>query len=320
MLAAKINLFSTHLETYKKYSAALIQAAPTLFNKAACIEKVITWCEDAAKQGAKLVVFPESFIPLYPRGLSFGAVVGRRTDEGRELWQWYFDESVDLSKDELAPVQKMAQQLGLHIYLGFTEKEPLSGGTLYCSSALINDTGEILGVHRKLKPTGTERVIWGEGDGKDLKVFDTKLGKLGGLICWENYVPLARMALYQQGVQVYIAPTADARPTWQGTLQHIATEGRCFVLGCNQFVKKEMYPKQLQGELNSFAEIMCPGGTAAYNPLGKILASPVYNEEALVIAEIDLDICTQGKMDFDVAGHYHRPDVFDFSYPNQKGK
>lgn len=318
MLAAKINLFSTHLETEKKYSAALIQAAPALFNKTACLEKVLTQTEEAAKQGAKLVVFPESFIPLYPRGLSFGALVGSRSDEGRELWQWYFDESVDLSKAELAPVQKIAKQLGIYIYLGFTEKDATSGGTLYCSSALINDIGEILGVHRKLKPTGSERIIWGEGDGSDLKVFNTKLGKLGGLICWENYMPLARMALYQQGVQVYLAPTADARPTWQSTLQHIATEGRCFVLGCNQFVKKEMYPKELQRELAEMPEIVCPGGTAAYDPLGNVLAEPVYNEETVLFVDIDLDTCTRGKMDFDVAGHYNRPDVFQFSFPKFK--
>lgn len=305
------------METIKKYQAALVQAAPVLFDKTACLTKVIALCEKAASNGAKLVILPESFIPAYPRGLSFGTVVGSRNNAGRELWQWFFDESVDLSKDELAPVKEIAKQLGLHIYLGFTEQDSQSHGTLYCSTALIDDTGEILGVHRKLKPTGTERLIWGEGDGTDLQVYATKLGRLGGLICWENYMPLARMALYQQGVQVYLAPTADARLTWQSTLQHIACEGRCFVLGCNQYVEKSMYPTEFKDELIDAPEIMSAGGTAAYNPMGEVLAGPVYNKEEIIYASVDLDACTRGKMDFDVVGHYHRPDVFKFSFPNK---
>jgi len=173
--------------------------------------------------------------------------------------------------------------------------------------------GDLLGKHRKLKPTGSERLIWGEGDGRTLTVIETPLGKIGGLICWENYMPLARMAMYQKGVQIYLAPTADARDTWLATLRHIACEGRCFVLGCNQYVTKEMYPADLQQELAGQPEVMCRGGSAIVSPLGEVLAGPLYDREEILWAELNLAEVVQGKYDFDVAGHYHRPDVFQFN-------
>ncbi|UZR94868.1 carbon-nitrogen hydrolase family protein [Chondrinema litorale] len=298
----------------KKYKAAVVQAAPVLFNKDACVQKIIKLSKEAAAQGASLVVFPESFIPAYPRGLSFGTVVGSRTESGRYVWLRYFENSIDAYGDEMHLLQEAAKELGIFLVVGITEKDMQSGGTLYCSMVFIDASGKLLGVHRKLKPTGAERIIWGEGDGSSLKVYDTELGKIGGLICWENYMPLSRMALYQQGVQVYIAPTADARETWQATMQHIACEGRYFVLGCNQFVKKDMYPTEYLVELSNQPEIMCKGGSSIYHPLGKVLVEPVYNEEKIILTEIDLDECTKAKMDFDVTGHYHRPDVFKFSY------
>ncbi|MCX7706943.1 MAG: carbon-nitrogen hydrolase family protein, partial [Anaerolineae bacterium] len=170
----------------------------------------------------------------------------------------------------------------------------------------------ILGKHRKLKPTAAERLIWGEGDGSTLTVLDTAFGKVGGLICWENYMPLARMALYARGVEIYLAPTADARDTWQATLRHIACEGRCFVLGCNQHVTKAMYPTDLPGieELASQPEVMCRGGSAIISPLGEVLAGPLYDQEGILYADLDLGEVVRGKFDFDVVGHYARPDVF----------
>ncbi len=172
--------------------------------------------------------------------------------------------------------------------------------------------GRLLGKHRKLKPTAAERFIWGEGDGSTLTVLDTELGKIGGLICWENYMPLARMAMYGKGVEIYLAPTADARDVWQATLRHIALEGRCFVLGCNQFVTKSMYPSDLEAieDLENQPEVLCRGGSAIVSPLGQYLAGPLFDQEGILLADLDLAEVARGKFDFDVVGHYARPDVF----------
>jgi nitrilase len=173
----------------------------------------------------------------------------------------------------------------------------------------------LLGTHRKLKPTAAERLIWGEGDGSTLTVVETEFGKVGGLICWENYMPLARMAMYGKGVDIYLAPTADARETWQATLRHIACEGRCFVLGCNQFVTKSMYPADLVGaeDLASEPEVMCRGGSAVVSPLGTLLAGPLYDREDILMADLDMGEIPRGRFDFDVTGHYARPDVFQLT-------
>lgn len=171
-----------------------------------------------------------------------------------------------------------------------------------------------MGIHRKLKPTAAERIIWGEGDGSTMDVFPTAFGKLGGLICWENLMPLARMALYEQGIEIYLAPTADAREEWQATLRHIALESRAFVLGCNQFVTKDMYPADLPGvsELAELPQVLCRGGSAIYGPLGNCVTGPLYDEDGILTARLDLSEITQAKLDFDPAGHYNRPDVFEF--------
>jgi nitrilase len=177
----------------------------------------------------------------------------------------------------------------------------------------------VIGKHRKLKPTGAERLIWGEGDGSTLTVLATEFGRIGGLICWENYMPLARMALYGKGVELYLAPTADARETWHATLRHIACEGRCFVLGCNQFVTKDMYPASLPGghELTEQPDVMCRGGSAIISPLGEVLAGPLYDQEGVLFAELDLGEIVRSKVDFDVVGHYARPDVFQLMVNEQ---
>ena len=197
--------------------------------------------------------------------------------------------------------------------MGVIERDgQFSGGTLYCTLLYFGPDGQIAGKHRKLKPTGAERLIWGEGDGSTLTVLDTELGKIGGLICWENYMPLARMAIYGKGVEIYLAPTADARETWQATLRHIACEGRCFVLGCNQFVTREMYPANLREmiDLHGQSDVLCRGGSAIVSPLGEVIAGPLYDREGLLFADLDLGEIVRGKVDFDVVGHYARPDVF----------
>jgi len=173
--------------------------------------------------------------------------------------------------------------------------------------------GKLVGKHRKLKPTAAERLIWGEGDGSTLTVICADFGKIGGLICWENYMPLARMAMYSKGIEIYLAPTADTRDSWQATLRHIALEGRCFVLGCNQFVTKSMYPADLVGieDLEKLPENLCRGGSAIISPLGEVLAGPLFDEEGILYADLDLGDVARGKLDFDVTGHYARPDVFE---------
>ena len=293
---------------------AVIQGSPVLFDKQGSTDKVVSYVHEVAERSVDLILFPEAFIPAYPRGLSFGAPVGTRHPWGRALWQRYWDNSVDVTSGDLDPICEAARNANSYIALGVIER--VNGkGILYCSLVFINPSGEIIGVHRKLKPTGAERIIWGEGDGSSLKTYDTPFGKIGGLICWENYMPLARMALYQQGIHIYLAPTADHREGWTATLRHIALESRCYVLGCNQFVTKDMYPKDLPGgldELTAWPEVMSKGGSIIVDPLGNILEGPVYDEESILYAELDMNLLTQARMDFDPAGHYSRPDIFEF--------
>jgi len=199
------------------------------------------------------------------------------------------------------------------VAIGVNEKNSeASNTTLYNTLLYLGPDGSILGKHRKLKPTAAERLIWGEGDGSTMPVVDTPVGRVGGLICWENYMPLARAAMYAKGTQIYLAPTADARDRWHATLRHIALEGRCFVLGCNQYVTREMYPDdfELAEELEAWPEELCRGGSAIVDPAGDCLAGPLYGEEGILTADVDLSAIDRGVFDFDSLGHYARPDVF----------
>jgi nitrilase len=300
-------------ENFPKVKAAVIQAAPVLFNREDSVEKACRLTQEAAAQGAKLILFPEAFIPAYPRGLSFGTVIGSRSPQGRLTWQTYWANAVDIPSPATEALGAAARQANVYLVIGVIERDSqFSQGTLYCTMLYFNPDGQLIGKHRKLKPTAAERLIWGEGDGSTLTVLDTEFGKIGGLICWENYMPLARMAMYGKGVELYLAPTADSRDSWQSTLRHIACEGRCFVLGCNQFVAKSMYPTELDGreDLASQPETMCRGGSVIISPLGDVLAGPLYDQEGMLFADLDLAQIAQSKFDFDVTGHYARPDVF----------
>jgi nitrilase len=292
---------------------AVVQAAPVLFDREATVEKACRLIREAAAQKAQLVLFPEAFIPAYPRGLSFGMVVGSRTLEGRRTWQMVWESAVEIPGAATEALGNVVRETGVYLAMGVIERDgQFSGGTLYCTLLYFGPDGQIAGKHRKLKPTGAERLIWGEGDGSTLTVLDTQLGKIGGLICWENYMPLARMAIYGKGVEIYLAPTADARETWQATLRHIACEGRCFVLGCNQFVTREMYPASLREaiDLSGQSDVLCRGGSAIVSPLGEVIAGPLYDQEGILFADLDLGEIVRGKVDFDVVGHYARSDVF----------
>jgi len=299
-----------------KIKVCIVQDSPVFFDKERTIKKVEELTRNYANQGCELIVFSESFIPGYPRGFSFGATIGRRTDEGRKLYSEYHKNSIDVDSEDLKRLEELSESQNIYLVIGVTEKENISG-SLYCSMLYISPKAGLLGVHRKIKPTGSERIIWSEASGESLVSFQTKIGKLGGLICWENYMPLARMSMYKQGVEIYIAPTADARESWTSTMRHIALEGRCFVLGCNQFFTKSMYPEQYKSFVENEPELMCRGGSVIISPLGEIIAGPLFDKAGALIGEIDLEEITLSKLDFDVVGHYSRDDIFDFKVSNQ---
>ena len=290
---------------------AVVQAASVMFDRQACLDKLRNLTREAASQGAQLVLFPEAFIPGYPRGLSFGTVVGSRQPGGRAMWERYWRESIADGGGEFDAIADIARDEQVFLVVGVIERDGFSGGTLYCSMFYFGPDGAFLGKHRKLKPTGSERIIWGEGDGSTMPVIDTSLGKLGGLICWENYMPLARAALYGKGVSLFLAPTADSRDSWQATMRHIACEGRCVVLGSNQFVTRSMYPDDLHSELEHQPEIMCRGGSVIVGPLGDVIAGPLWDEEGILYADLDMGAIARARFDFDVVGHYARPDIFE---------
>lgn len=295
---------------------AVVQDSPVFFNKSKTIDKIEAIVEKESAYGSELIVFPESFVPGYPRGFSFGTMVGSREDYGRELYARYYNESLDLESEDMQRLVEISQKAKAYLVIGATEKTSASG-SLYCSMIYISPKSGLMGVHRKIKPTGQERVIWAESDGTDLVTFDTPIGRLGGLICWENYMPLARMAMYRQGVNVYIAPTADSRSNWLASMQHIALEGRCYVLACNQYFTKSMYPENLQSQLSSAKEDICPGGSVIVAPSGEIIAGPIYGETGVVRADLDLEQVTKMKLDFDPIGHYDRSDIFHLEVNGQ---
>ena len=289
------------------FTAAVVQAAAVGFDLVAGLEKVARLASEASAGGAALAVFPEAFLPGYPRGITFGTVVGDRTREGREHFRRYFDASVDVPGPAVDRLAGIAAETALYLVIGVVERE---GGTLYCTVLFFSPDG-YLGKHRKLMPTGAERIVWGFGDGSTLPVFETPLGRLGAVICWENYMPLLRMAMYAKGIQIYCAPTADGRETWVPTMRHVALEGRCFVLSCNQVTRRGDFPDDIPNVLAPAPDdVLSTGGSCIISPLGEILAGPARDGEEILFADIDLAEIARGKFDFDVAGHYARPDVF----------
>lgn len=288
--------------------AAVVQAASVAFDRDRSIERVRALTRSAAEQGARLVVFPEAFVSGYPRGIDFGARVGSRSAEGREWYRRYWESGVDVPGPATDAIGAAALEAGVHLVVGVIERD---GGTLYCSVLFFGPDGSLLGKHRKLMPTAAERLVWGFGDGSTLPVLETPIGRLGAAICWENYMPLLRMHLYSKGVQLYCAPTADDRETWLATMRHVALEGRCFVLSCNQYALRSDYPEDypaIQGD--DPATVMTRGGSCIIDPLGRVLAGPAFDGPCVLTADLDLDEIARGKYDFDVSGHYARPDVF----------
>lgn len=295
---------------------AVVQQPPVYLDKARSIERAVTLITDAAGQGCGLIVFPEAWLPGYPTfvwRLPPGA--GMSTTD--QLFALSQANSVDLSKNDLAPLQDAAKENGIVIVLGHQELDgAVSGSTLYNSVAIIDADGTILNNHRKLMPTNPERMVWGFGDGSTLNVVDTAVGRVGALLCWENYMPLARAALYAQNIDIYVAPTWDSGDTWLATMQHIAREGGCWVVGCATAIEVADIPESLPFREELFpnaGEWINPGDAVVYKPFGGPQAGPMHKEKGLLVTDIDVDAARASRRKFDVCGHYARPDVFQLT-------
>jgi nitrilase len=272
-----------------------VQAAPALFDTAETLRRFEELLAQAASAGAGLVVFPEAF-------------VGARTDEGRALFARYRRSAIDIPGEDLDRVLAAVAAHGVHVVVGVVER---AGHTLYCTALLIAPDGTLLGHHRKLVPTGTERLIWGQGDASDVAVIDTDLGRVGMAICWENYMPLYRSELYRQGVEIYVAPTVDARDTWAATMRHIAVEGRCFVLSATQYAVRADYPRDFP--LPADEATVIRGGSCVVDPFGTLLTGPVFDRRDVLVTDVDTGLLDGAYLDLDVSGHYARPDLFQLT-------
>ena len=291
---------------------ACIQAGSTLFDTPATLDRCQDLLQDAVRQlpdGApKLVVFPEAFLGGYPKGHHFGAPVGSRSDEGRDWFQRYHQSAITIPGPETDTLSTLALEHKTTIIIGVIERD---GCTLYCTALCFNATGKLVGKRRKLMPTAAERVIWGFGDGSTLDIFDTQAGRLSAVICWENYMPMLRMSQYAQSPDIWCAPTVDDRPVWTSLMQTIALEGRCFVASASQFLQRRDGPEDFHPVQGDKPEtVLINGGSVIISPLGEVLAGPVFGKETIITATIDHEEIVRGKMDFDVTGHYARPDIF----------
>ncbi len=287
---------------------AVVQAAPVPFDTEACVSKALSLIGDAAATGAKVVLFPEAFIPGYPKGLHYGVVVGARDAVGREEFRRYLDAAIAVPGPFTQRLGEAAAVHGVYLVIGVVERE---FGTCYCTALFFGPDGALLGKHRKLMPTAMERVIWGAGDGSTLTVVESPYGRIGSVICWENYMPMLRMAMYAKNVALYCAPTVDDRDAWLPSMRHIALEGRCFVLTACQYLRRGDLPEDMRVALGDGPDAeLIRGGSAIISPLGEVLAGPHFHGETILTADLDLNDIGRGKFDFDVVGHYSRPDIF----------
>ena len=294
----------------KSCRIAVAQAAPVMFDAAACTEKALRLIREAASNGAELIVFPELFIPGYPYGLTFGFTVGHRDERMRGDWARYAANSILVPGPETEALCAAARESGVWLSVGVSERDAATG-TLYNSNLFITPEGELHSCHRKLKPTGAERVVWGDANRAYFPVAETPWGVMGAMICWESYMPLARAALYQKGVALYVSPNTNDNEEWQATVRHIALEGRCYFINCNMFFTRDMYPDWLHapGELAALPETVCRGGSCIVDPYGHYVTEPLWDREGIIYARLDMDAVAASRMEFDPCGHYSRPDV-----------
>ncbi|KAI0187704.1 carbon-nitrogen hydrolase [Xylaria flabelliformis] len=336
------------MSSEKTVRVAAVQAAPVSFDLEKSLEKLTRLAAQAAKGGAELIVFPEAFLSAYPWRYAFDATIGAREPRGREWYRRYYDSAVAIPSAAVDVIAEVARAQNVYLQVGIIEKE---GGTLYCTALLFGRDGSILLKHRKLIPTAAERLVWGRGAGDGLGVVQTDIGKIGTLICWENYMPAARMALYQQGVEcaqspflfddvtkattnlcrIYLAPTADDLPTWTASMQHIAKEGRCFVVTVNSMTKVSDFPadyppftqehpdRRPDGEQWTADDIVNHGGSFVAGPLGTRLTEPLWDKEDIVYADLPMSEVTESRLDFDPVGSYSRPDIFTLTVNTKPG-
>ncbi|XP_062219744.1 bifunctional nitrilase/nitrile hydratase NIT4-like [Phragmites australis] len=292
--------------------ATVVQASSVFYDTPATLDKAEKLIAEAAGYGSQLVLFPEVFVGGYPHGSTFGLIVGNRSAKGKEDFRKYHAAAIDVPGPEVSRLAALAGRYKVFLVIGVVER---AGYTLYNTVLSFDPLGKYLGKHRKLMPTALERVFSGFGDGSTIPVYDTPLGKIGSLICWENRMPLIRMAMYAKGIEIYCAPTADCTPSWQASMTHIALEGGCFVLSACQFCRRKDYPPPPEYTFGGLEEepspesVVCSGGSVIIAPSGAVLAGPNYEGEALLTADLDLGEIVRAKFDFDVVGHYSRPEV-----------
>lgn len=297
---------------------AVIQDSSVPFDAAATTRKTLELLEEAAANGTELIVFPEAFLGTYPKGLNFDAPVGTRLDAGRDEFLRYYNGAVEMQGPEMEQIAQAVAEHDVFVVLGIIER---SGSTLYCTAVYIDGVKGVVGKHRKLMPTGAERLVWGFGDGSTIEAVDSDLGTVGAVICWENYMPLLRSAMYAQGVEIYCAPTADSRDTWTATMRHTALEGRCFVLSSCQYITADEFGDDYRSVLEHSAdEPLMRGGSVIIGPLGNVLAGPVFDERTILYADLSREELIRSKFDFDVVGHYARPDVFSLQVDREEKK
>ena len=296
------------------FLVAAAQAAPVFLDREATVDKACALIAEAGARGARLIAFPEGFIPAYPFWVWF--IPAGNTHALRELYSELLDQAVTVPSDATDRLCAAAREAGINVAVGINERNAeASGSTLYNSLLYIGADGRILGCHRKLVPTAGERLVHGQGDGSTLAAYDLDIGKVGGLICWENYMPLARYAMYAWGVQIYVAPTWDRGEPWISTLRHIAKEGRVYVLGCCSAMRRSDVPDRytFKEKFLPDSEWINPGDSTIIDPDGKFLVEPVKNREEILYAEVDPRQLRGPRWQLDVAGHYGRPDVFELT-------
>ena len=290
---------------------AIVQATPIMFDQEKCLQKALRLIGEAAEHGAELIVFPELFLPGYPYGMIFGYTVGSRNEAGRADWKVYYDNSILADGREMQQLLSAAKRYGVYISFGYSERDARTA-TLYNSNMLLSPLGEAIN-HRKLKPTGAERLVWGDGNRDFFPVMETPWGRIGSLICWESYMPLARAALYEKGITIYISPNTNDNPEWQHTIRHIAIESHCYFVNADLVFRRCDYPetKSAAIEIAKLPEIVCRGGSCLIDPFGHEASETVWDKEAIIYAELDMQKVPASRMEFDACGHYARPDVLD---------
>jgi nitrilase len=291
-----------------KLLAAVVQTGTEGADTQATLAKAEQLIAECGQRGVQVAVFPEAYIGGYPKGTNFHVVLGSRFPDGRDEYAAYVSRAITIPGPEVTRLGDAARNSELYLVMGVIERD---AGTIYCTALFFGPQGTLLGKHRKTMPTAAERLCWGYGDGSTLTTISTQWGPLGAVICWENYMPLLRTAMYSKGIVLYCAPTADDRDSWAASMRHVALEGRCFVLSACQYLTRDKFPGDMSNAIpEDGGSVLMRGGSLIVDPLGRILAGPVFDGEAILTAELDTDDVIRGKFDLDVTGHYARSDLF----------